>query len=201
MLAASFRTGQRFGGQHLIDVLMGSFTDKILQCRHEQVKTFGAGKDKTPNQWRHILRQLVAMGLLDAPVDLHGGLVITQEGQDVLRGNTEVALVEPRVIVKSSREKTKQVTLALTAELDDDDTKLRQALKAWRAKTAKTQGLPPYVVFNDQTLAHLVNDKPKDKSALGRVHGMGANRTTRYAEDILEIMQEFGNTKEKTLRR
>lgn len=201
MLAASFRTGQRFGGQHLIDVLIGSPTDKVTQMKHDQVKTFGVGKDKTQNQWRHILRQLVAMGLLEAPADLHGGLVITQEGQDVMRGNQEVALVEPRTLVKSSREKAKQVTMALAAELNDDDTKLRQALKAWRARTAKNQGLPPYVVFNDQTLAHLVNDKPKDKSALGRVHGMGANRAARYADDILEIMQEFGNTKEKTFRR
>ena len=183
LLSAVKRTGERYGGAHLIDILRGNPTDKVKSARHDGLPTFGVGADKTVSAWSGILRQAVAAGLLDSPADRYGGLSITERGACVLRGEETIRFIEPR--------KGKNVTRGKTDEmltLSGEDMELRERIRAWRMTVAKEQGVPPYVVFNDRTLSELVRHKPSRQSGLSGIHGMGAARAARYAARLLPVI-------------
>lgn len=181
LLSAVVRTGQRFGGRYLIQILRGQNTSRIQQFQHHLLPTYGIGKDKSEIYWLHVLRQCIASGFLEAPTELHGGLILTEEGIRVLKRERVVSLVEPTIYKK-------KITASPKIE---ENAPLIHAIKTWRTKTAKEQGVPPYVVFNDKTLADLIQQKPKNHHLLQQIHGFGINRVERYGDELLILIHTY----------
>jgi ATP-dependent DNA helicase RecQ len=191
-LSCVYRTGQRFGVAHLIDVLLGKATVKITQFRHEQLSTFGIGQDYSLPQWGSIFRQLVASGYLEADMEAYGGLRLTLAARSVLKGEREIWLrrdAEPQRRV-SKAERAKRVREAYAGASDDP---LWQALRAKRMELAKEQGVPPYVIFHDSTLLEILNQRPHTRDQLGRISGVGQAKLVRYGDDFLKVLENMAN--------
>ena len=192
-LSCVYRTGQRFGVVHLIDVLLGKTTPKIEQFRHQQLSTFGIGQGLSQPQWSSVFRQLVAGGLLEADMEAYGGLKLTAAARPVLRGETEVWLrrdAEPASRRISKAERSARAREAFAGANDDP---LWQALKAKRLELAREQGVPPYVIFHDSTLLEILNQRPGNLTELGRISGVGQAKLTRYGDDFLRVIEDVAN--------
>ncbi|MEV0843301.1 DNA helicase RecQ [Actinocatenispora sera] len=177
--------GQRFGVGQAIDILLGRQTPKVTQHRHDQLSVFGVGADLSEAQWRTVTRQLLAQGLLNVEGD-YGTLALTGRSADVLRGEFPVRLrTEPE---RRKAAKTKRATAS--AELAPEAQPVFEALRSWRAATAKEQGVPAYVVFHDATLREIATRRPVDLSELGTVSGVGENKLAKYGEGILAVLAE-----------
>lgn len=187
-LSCAFRTGQRFGAGHLIDVLRGNETGRVTQWGHTKVSTFGIGKELDDKAWRAVFRQLAALGLLTADSEGHGSLRLTTTSRAVLNGSQTVSLR-----LQPARKKTTAKTLAARedklAMLDPAARALWARLRAWRTEVAKKHGVPAYVVFHDATLAELVRLHPRTENELRQVPGMGARKLERYGDDLIEILR------------
>jgi len=186
-LSCVYRTGQRFGAVHLVDVLLGKDTDRVLQWNHHELSTFGIGKELDEKAWRAVFRQLVAQGLLAVDHAGHGSLLLTEASRAVLSGAQTVHLRQmqagkPKAAAKRST--------ASAAGLDAAAERLWQRLREWRAGVAKEHGVPAYVVFHDATLAELARARPQSEIALGQVSGVGARKLERYGEALLELLRD-----------
>ncbi|KIO49720.1 DNA helicase RecQ [Nitrosospira sp. NpAV] len=187
-LSCAFRTGQRFGAGHLIDVLRGNDTERMRQWGHDKVSTFGIGKELDDKAWRAVFRQLAALGLLAADNEGHGSLRLTAVSRAVLNGSQTVSLrLQPER--KKNIAKTKVVREDKFATLDPAARALWARLRAWRIDMAKKHGVPAYVVFYDATLAELVHLRPQTENELSQVPGMGARKLESYGDDLLEILR------------
>ncbi len=186
-LSTVYRTGQRFGVVHLIDVLLGKLSPKVSQFNHQQLSTFGIGKVFSQAQWSSIFRQLVASGLLATDVEAFGGLKLTEASRPILRGEQEVWLRRdaepPKKISKAGR--GAQAKAVYSAVSDDP---LWFLLKEKRTELAKAQGVPPYVIFHDSTLLEMVNHKPTNLNELARISGVGQAKLERYGASFLEVI-------------
>jgi ATP-dependent DNA helicase RecQ len=192
-LSAVFRTGQRFGVAHLVDVLRGQLTERVRQFGHDKLKTFGVGAEFDKGQWRSVFRQLVALGHLDVDVEGHGGLHLSETAPAVLRGEVPVALRGDEVETRRSR----RARLSLDADgasTPADDT-LWQALRVRRLELARAQSVPPYVIFHDATLLEMVRQRPRDLAALGLIPGVGRSKLDRYGETFLTVIATNGATR------
>ncbi|MGE5384534.1 MAG: DNA helicase RecQ [Betaproteobacteria bacterium] len=186
-LSAVFRTGMRFGALHLIDVLRGKSTEKTRQWNHDQLPTFGVGADLDDANWRAVFRQLVAAGLLQADLAEHGALKLTDAARPVLKGEQPVELRRYR---PSRGAKPKRAAAGRAVEgLSTGDAALFEALRAWRAETAKEQGVPAYVILHDKTLRELAEVRPVSRGHLMTVTGMGQAKVERYGDDILAVVR------------
>jgi len=184
-LSCTFRTGQRFGAGHLIDVLRGNDTERARQWGHDKVSTFGIGKELEEKTWRAVFRQLAALGLLTADGGVHGSLRLTAASRAVLNGGQTVFLR-----LQPERKKTTVVRHEdKFATLDPAARTLWTRLRAWRTEIAKKHGVPAYVVFHDATLAELVRLRPQAESELRQVPGIGARKLERYGDNLLEILR------------
>jgi ATP-dependent DNA helicase RecQ len=177
-LSCVYRTGQRFGAGHLIDVLCGKTTERITRFGHDQLKTFNAGSEISDRQWRAIFRQLVALGYLEA--DAHGSLKLTDAARGVLKGETSVSFREESAAPRKRSGRK-------TATGGSVSTPLLDALRAWRAATAREQNVPAYVVFHDSTLEAIAANRPQSLDELGGISGIGAKKLERYGQALLEI--------------
>jgi len=188
-LSAVYRTGQRFGAGHVVDVLLGANTERIRSLGHEQLSVYGIGKELDRGQWRALLRQLVSLGALDSPDDAKGGLCFgpAELVQPLLRGERELHLVLPPP-AKEQRRRSQ----APAAAVPDDDPVLA-ALKNWRREQARQQGVPPYVVFHDRTLVELAARRPGSLSELAGVSGIGTAKQERYGAALLEVLTATGD--------
>ncbi len=188
-LSAVYRTGQRFGAGHVVDVLLGANTERIRSLGHEQLSVYGIGKELDRSQWRALLRQLVSLGALDSPDVAKGGLCFgpPELVQPLLRGERELHLVLPPR-AKEQRRRSQ----ATAAALPDDDP-LLAALKSWRREQARQQGVPPYVVFHDRTLVELAARHPGSLSELAGISGIGAAKQERYGAALLEVLTATGD--------
>jgi ATP-dependent DNA helicase RecQ len=190
-LSCAFRTGQRFGAGHLIDVLRGNDTARVRQWTHDKVSTFGIGKELDEKGWRAVFRQLAALGLLTADSEGHGSLRLAASSRAVLTGNQTVRLrLQPER--KKATTKTNAAREDKSATLDPVDPASRALwarLRAWRTQAAKTHGVPAYVVFHDATLAELLRLHPKTKNELREVPGIGARKLESYGDDLLMILR------------
>ena len=189
-LSCVYRTGQRFGAAHLTDVLRGADTAKIHQFGHAQLSTYGIGDDLDARQWRSVFRQLVAAGLLEVDLEGHGALRLTAASAAVLRGERSLALRKERVQPKGRRRGTQSqgATPAPLADLPADALERFEALRAWRADTARAQNVPAYVIFHDRTLREIALRQPSAIDALASVPGVGAAKLERYGAQLLEIL-------------
>ncbi len=187
-LSCVYRTGQRFGVAHLVDVLLGNATERVVRWRHDRVSTFGIGRDLDARAWRSVFRQLAAAGLVAVDHERHGALRLTPRSRPVLRGEEQVRLRrDPAPARKARALRVAPADLADPAELD-----LFERLRARRLELARAQGVPPYVIFHDATLREMVRMRPADLASLGRVPGVGQVKLDRYGEAFLEVLREPG---------
>ena len=186
-LSCIYRTGQRFGAVHLIDVLLGKETERVQQWGHRTLSTFGIGKELDEKAWRTVFRQLVAQGLIAVDHAGHGSLRLAEASRAVLTGEQAVYLRQAQP--GKSRASTKRPP-ATTDGLDPAAERLWLRLREWRAAIAREHGVPAYVVFHDATLAELARTRPQSKAELGQVSGVGTRKLERYAKDLLELLRD-----------
>ena len=186
-LSAMYRTGQRFGAVHLIDVLRGKAGERIARWDHDKLSVFGVGADLDETAWRVIFRQLVALGLARVDHEAHGALRLTEASRPVLKGAQQVAMRRvvgrPRAATHSSRS-----AIAVGGGSGPQNTALLERLKAWRLAEARTQSVPAFVILHDKTLAEIARQRPHTLTALGRVSGIGAKKLERYGPALLELV-------------
>ncbi len=180
-LSAVYRTGQRFGVNHLVDVLLGADTDKIFQFDHHQLPTYGVGKELDKNQWSSVFRQLVARGYLRVDMERFGALRLEQKCRPLLRGDEQIELRRDRK-QKAARRQTKTPLPA------DIDIALWEALRECRREFAEAQGVPPYVIFHDRTLQEMCVTVPQDLHQFGMVSGVGERKREKYGPGFLEVI-------------
>ena len=188
-LSAVYRTGQRFGSGHVIDVLRGEETERVLGLDHHRLSTFGVGADMDEKQWRSVFRQLLAAGLLEADAEGYGTLRLTAASRAVLGGERLVKLREdarPERASRRKREASRVASGSLGIEAYEQST--WDALRALRTQLAKQQGVPPYVVFHDATLLAMLRAMPADEGELARVSGVGEAKLQRYGRDFLAVI-------------
>ncbi|MBL4889098.1 MAG: DNA helicase RecQ [Candidatus Lindowbacteria bacterium] len=192
-LSCVFRTGQKFGVGHLIDVLHGEETEKVLSFEHDQVSTFGIGLDISSNEWKSIYRQLTAAGLLDVDVSGYGGLKLTPESKPVLKGNQEVFFRKDPVATKTARTKAKKSKTTWTSD-DPIVTELWEELRAVRAEVAKEHNIPPFYIFHDATLKEMIEIFPQTTDAMLEIGGVGESKLARYGDRFLSVLQNHKET-------
>ncbi len=188
-LSAIYRTGQRFGAVHVIDVLRGKKSDKAAQWGHDQLSVFGIGADLDDAEWRAVIRQLVAAGMLHADLAEHGALKLTEEARPVLKGERTLEL-RRHVVRKSAAKAKKARTATLVADLSAEDAALFEQLRQWRADTAREQGVPAYVILHDKTLRELAEMRPSTRGHLAMVSGIGAAKIEHYGEELLALIAQ-----------
>ena len=183
LLSCVYRTGQRFGAVHVIDVLRGEATVKIAQREHDKLSTFGIGRERSGREWRAIVRQCIAHGLLDVDHGAYGALRLAGESRAVLKGERTVALRAWREPKRSKRAKTPPAMLSGAAQ------ELFDRLRAWRVEAARRHGVPAYVIFHDATLREIARLRPSSLDTLRGISGIGARKLEAYGEDIVGLVK------------
>ncbi|WP_026455376.1 DNA helicase RecQ [Saccharomonospora iraqiensis] len=191
---------QKFGVGQIVDILRGKRTTKVAQHRHDELSVFGVGADLGDAEWRAVVRQLLARGLLTVEGD-YGTLVTTDSSDEVLyRGRTVPMRREPARTVSGSgaargkADRGANGKRVETAELGAEDTAIFDRLRAWRAEAAREQGVPAYVVFHDATLREIATRRPASLSELGEVGGVGESKLARYGERVLDVLADDSAT-------
>jgi ATP-dependent DNA helicase RecQ len=179
-LSAIYRTEQRFGAVHLMDVLRGKPTERVSQWNHDQLSVFGIGADLDEPTWRSVFRQLVAHGYARPDHDAFGALRLTGDARAVLKGEQRVEMRRP-----SAR---KGKTARRRAAASGPESPLLARLKAWRTDTAREQSVPPYVVFHDATLSAIAAAQPTDLQQLSTISGIGTKKLERYGQALLRLL-------------
>ena len=184
-LSAIYRTGQRFGVGHLVDVLRGAKTEKVQQFRHDQLAVFGVGADLDDRQWRSVFRQLVAGGHVDIDVEHFGALRLTEASRPVLKGEATLRFrTEPKTLSRGRG--SRRTTEAEAFDLAPDSLARFQSLREWRSQVAREQNVPAYVIFHDATLRAIAEADPADLDDLARIPGIGSSKLDRYGEAVLQ---------------
>lgn len=184
-LSCVYRTGQRFGAGHVIDVLRGGNSDKIISFNHHHLTTYGIGKHLSADEWKSIFRQLVARGLLDVNSDGFGGLLLNDACRAILRGEEKIHL--RRDLKPSSKTaNTPKATIAV----DEEDQSLWNALRSCRKRLAEEQGVPPYVIFHDSTLREMLAFRPTTSEQLRTITGVGDSKLKRFGDEFLAVLRE-----------
>ncbi|MFC7945021.1 MULTISPECIES: DNA helicase RecQ [unclassified Microbacterium] len=176
---------QAFGAGHLIDILRGASTERIRQQGHDKLATYGIGSDLSDQDWRSVVRQLLARGILVAQGD-YGTLAPGEQAAGVLRGETAVPLRKDTIGRPTSSGRARKASAA--DALDAGDRPLFEALRAWRAETAREQGVPAYIVFGDATLRALAERRPAALADLDGITGIGAKKREAYGEGVLAVI-------------
>lgn len=190
-LSAVYRSGQRYGSGHVIDVLRGVGSERVGQLGHDRLSTFGIGTDLDDKQWRSVFRQLLAAGLLEADAEGYGTLRLSAASRAVLTGGERVHLREDARPVRSSRRRrdSQQITGA-SIGIEAYEQPLWDALRALRTELARQHGVPPYVVFHDATLLAMLRALPANQDELASISGVGQAKLARYGQDFLKVINE-----------
>jgi ATP-dependent DNA helicase RecQ len=193
LLSCVYRTGQRFGAGHLIDVLIGRMTDRVRQFGHDRLSVFGIGRELDEKQWRAALRQLVAMGHLVPDGEAFGALKLTDTARGVLKGETEVMLREQTAVRRGRAGKSKSGSGEMAPQAGRQDraghSNLLGALRAWRSETARKRGVPAYVVLHDSTIDGIATLRPATLIALRGIPGIGDKKLEHYGDDLIALVQ------------
>lgn len=184
-LSTVYRTGQRFGVNYLVDVLEGKEDERIQRFGHDRLTTFGIGTEYTAVEWRGIFRQLIALGYLSVDAERHGALQLTGKCRRLLRGEERLQLRKQRKATASAREKKALKPSGVRAV----DQLLFDALRELRLDLAKTQGVPPYVIFHDTVLAAMARSRPSTLDAFAALSGVGEQKLLRYGDAFLEVIK------------
>jgi ATP-dependent DNA helicase RecQ len=189
-MSAALRTGQRFGAGHLIDILRGKSTEKVRQFEHEHLPTFGAGPELDEAGWRSVFRQLLAAGLLRADAEAFGALKLTDAARPVLKGEQQLSLRRQTPRARAKGKESALATRRSEAEtsLDEAGQRLFESLRLWRAETARSQGVPAYVILHDRSLREIANRRPASPVELLAIPGIGQAKANRYSEALLRLV-------------
>ena len=184
-LSCVYRTGQRFGAGHVIDVLRGQGRDKVQQFGHDQLSTFGIGAEFSDAQWRSVFRQLVVGGFLSVDHSRYGALRLTPSSRGLLRGEVTLNLREETTPTRrrASREKI---------DLEIEEEALFDALKELRRELAQSHGVPPYVIFHDATLLEMTRHRPDSPAELLALSGVGQAKLQKYGEAFIDVVRAHG---------
>ncbi len=192
LLSCAYRTGQRFGAMHLIDVLVGRMTERVTQFGHDRLSVFGVGAELNEKQWRAALRQLVAMGHLKPDTEAYGALKLTESARGVLKGETEVMLREetPGSRIRASRTKSRRGELAArpAGQGATGDANLTAILRAWRSEVARKRGVPAYVVLHDSTIDGIATARPTTLNQLRDIPGIGDKKLEHYGDELVALV-------------
>ncbi|MNQ34340.1 ATP-dependent DNA helicase RecQ [compost metagenome] len=183
-LSAIYRSGQRYGVGHLVDLLLGRDNDKVRGPGHQHLSVFGVGKALGEGEWRSLFRQLVARGLADVDLEGYGGLRLSDSCRPLLRGEVTLQLrrdLKPQHTAKASSSAASQLVRG-------DEREQWEALRALRRKLAEEHAVPPYVIFPDATLLEMLRSKPGSLTEMARVSGVGARKLERYGDAFLEVL-------------
>ncbi|NBD96333.1 MAG: DNA helicase RecQ [Gammaproteobacteria bacterium] len=183
-LSCVYRTGQRFGAGHIIDVLLGKANDRIAQLGHDRLSTHGIGSDIDKASWHSVIRQLLALGYLEPDPEGHGGLRLGPDCRDLLRGALTLELRRDRRPSKSAPTKRARVMV-------DTSSPGWQRLREWRLTTAGEENVPPYVIFHDATLAAILEARPQTLAELAAINGVGQHKLEKYGQAVLEVVAEL----------
>ncbi len=187
-LSAIFRTGQRYGVGHLVDVLLGKDTEKVRNFGHEKLSVFGVGKARGEHEWRSLFRQLVARGLADVDLDGYGGLRLSDTCRPLLRGEVTLLLrlePKPQKGAGTTRSGSGSPASQLVRAEERDQW---EALRTLRRKLAEEHSVPPYVIFPDSTLLEMLRSQPGSMAEMAQVSGVGARKLDRYGEAFLAVL-------------
>ncbi len=182
-LSCVYRTGQRFGVNYLIDVLMGKPHERILRNRHDQISTWNIGAELSVNQWRGLFRQLLVYAYLESDIDQYGGLRLTPRAKPLLRGEESLML---REVVQRGK---KPRAGADKKPLDSNDQPLFDELRALRKSLAGENSVPPFVIFHDKTLLEMVAEQPLSLAEMAQINGVGEHKLNRFGEAFLSVIQ------------
>ena len=186
-LSCIYRTGERFGQAYIADVLLGVENERIAQFGHDRISTFGIGTEHDNRTWRAILRQLIALRLIDVDLAGHGGLSIAPAGRDFLRDKPTLMLRVPAAPRARRGKVARSAAQSAVAEADRD---LFEALRRKRTEMARAQNVPPYVIFHDRTLIELAAAKPSSRAEMANVPGVGEAKLDRYGPAFLAVIAE-----------
>jgi ATP-dependent DNA helicase RecQ len=186
-LSAVHRTGQRFGVNYLVDVLLGKDDERVKRFGHDRLTVFGIGGDLAQQDWRGVFRQLISRGLLAVDLEGHGGLRLTEAARPVLRGDEPLWLRRDTRPAKAAKARTARAARAPFTE--EADIHLWEALRARRRELAAAQGVPPYVVFHDATLAEMVARRPQTAGTLAEISGVGERKLAAYGTEFIEVIR------------
>ena len=186
-LSAIYRTGQRYGVGHLVDVLLGKDTEKVRSFGHDKLAVFGVGKGRSEGEWRSLYRQVVARGLADIDLEGYGGLRVSDSCRPLLRGEVTLAL---RKELKPQTSSTRGSGSASPASqlVRGEEREQWEALRTLRRNLAQEHAVPPYVIFPDSTLLEMLRSQPTSMAEMGRVSGVGARKLERYGEAFLQVL-------------
>jgi ATP-dependent DNA helicase RecQ len=191
LLSTIYRTEQRFGAGHVLDVLRGIDSDKVRQWRHNELSTFGIGAETGEAEWRAILRQSIAMGLVSVDHDAYSALKLTDEARPVLRGGQKVQLRRYEKPIKQKRVSAKSKGY-VESDLSAAEQTIFDKLRWWRVETARKHNVPAYVIFHDATMREIAKAKPGSLSELRGVSGVGQKKLETYGEEIITLIAELG---------
>lgn len=187
VLSNIYRTGQRFGAGHVIDVLRGKDTAKVNQFGHQKLSTYGIGAERSDKQWRSIIRQLLVQKYLLVNDAQYGAIQLTEKARGLLKGEIKLFLREDIVATKPVREKR------LPVNINEADRDLWNALKACRKNLADAQGVPPFHIFHDATLMEMMRFQPSDNAELLTINGIGEVKLEKYGREFLRVLCQFPN--------
>lgn len=185
-LSCVYRTGQRFGVSHIVDVLLGKTTDKIEQYEHQKLSTYGIGQDLDQKRWRSLFRQLVAMGYLRIDFERFGALALTEKSRPVLKGEETLNLrKELPKVEKSAKQKSRK-----SGFQNQREEKLWQALRQLRKEISQAHNIPPYTVFHDAALMEMVEKLPTNHTSFSTIHGVGDKKLRNYGDDFINVIKD-----------
>lgn len=183
-LSCVHRTGQRFGVNYVIDVLLGKDNARIKQFEHDTISTYGIGKEHHEQEWRSLFRQLIALGYLATDVEGHGAVKLVEQSRPLLRGEIELVLRKPSLDKGSRKKKGKSKT-----SLRSVDEPLFELLREHRLELANEYGVPPYIIFHDSTLEEMAKTRPDNLEAMRYISGVGEQKLDKYGDFFLSIIQ------------
>ena len=193
LLSCAYRTGQRFGAMHLIDVLIGRLTDRVKQFGHDRLSVFGIGRELNEKQWRAAMRQLVAMGHLRPDGEAFGALKLTETARGVLKGETEVMLREQTAGSRNrairARSRRGELAPPPGGQSETGNPVLVGALRAWRSEMARKRGVPAYVVLHDSTIDGIAASRPATLEQLRGIAGIGDKKLEHYGEELIAMVK------------
>jgi ATP-dependent DNA helicase RecQ len=192
LLSCAYRTGQRFGAMHLIDVLVGRSTDRVKQFGHDKISVFGIGAELNEKQWRAAVRQMVAMGHLQPDSEAFGALKLTDSARGVLKGETEVMLREEtagsRIRASRTRSRRGDIIPGSSGRGETGHPALLGILRAWRSEVARKRGVPAYVVLHDSTIDGIATSRPTTLSQLRDIPGIGDKKLEHYGAELIALV-------------
>ena len=194
LLSTIYRVDQRFGAGHVMDVLRGIDSEKVRQWKHEQISTFGIGSDIGEQEWRAILRQVIALDLVHVDHDAYHALKLTGEARPVLKGARQVQLRRYEKPARPSRQKrtgSAKPRGYVEADLSRTEQEIFEKLRWWRVETARVHNVPAYIIFHDATMREIAKAKPDTLDALRGVSGVGEKKLQTYGEDIVALVREL----------